>query len=152
MKTLGLDDEAALSLVTISGSDAGLRIALQNEDLPVDDLGESGRQFFRIERNGVAVGYGGYELAGNQILLRSLTILPEFKGQGLGVATSRLIVAAARRTSAGDIWLLTQTASAFFAKLGFQPVDRHTAPADILATRQATSLCPSSAVLMRLPR
>jgi hypothetical protein len=49
--------------------------------------------------------------------------------------------------------LLTETAAPFFAKLGFYPIAHDEAPVAILATRQAASLCPASAILMarRLP-
>ena len=36
----------------------------------------------------------------------------------------------------------------FFARAGFQPIERSAAPADILTTRQAASLCPSTAALL----
>jgi len=48
-----------------------------------------------------------------------------------------------------DAWLLTTTAAPFFGRAGFKPVERAIAPASVLATRQAASLCPASAALLR---
>jgi arsenate reductase len=54
----------------------------------------------------------------------------------------------ALREGAATAWLLTTTAADFFGSLKFKRRARDEAPAAILATRQATSLCPASAVLM----
>lgn len=58
-------------------------------------------------------------------------------------------MADARRNGARDAWLLTTTAEDFFRHLGFTRVDRSTAPPTILATRQATILCTTAALLTR---
>ncbi len=141
-----------LSLVPIGSDDLGLWEALNHEKLPTNDLAEPGRRFFRIEQNGMLVGYGGYETAGAYALLRSIAIAPNAKGRGVGTAVVTALIDEARQEGLCDIWLLTQTAVAFFGKLGFVSSDRADAPAEILATRQATGLCPASATLMRLSR
>ena len=47
-----------------------------------------------------------------------------------------------------EAWLLTTTAAPFFERAGFNPAERAATPAAILATRQAASLCRSSAALL----
>lgn len=68
--------------------------------------------------------------------------------QGFGEAITAKLLAQARDSGAKAVYLLTDTAVPFFEALGFQTVARDTAPAAILATRQAASICPASASLM----
>ncbi|MBN9053640.1 MAG: GNAT family N-acetyltransferase, partial [Rhizobiales bacterium] len=51
-----------------------------------------------------------------------------------------------------DVFLATTNASSFFARLGFIQVQRENLPAAVLATRQLSSLCPSSATIMKFIR
>ena len=60
----------------IAGRDADLQAALKSAGLPIDDLNEPGRRFFRIERAGLCLGYGGVEIYGEDALLRSV-VVPE---------------------------------------------------------------------------
>ena len=48
-----------------------------------------------------------------------------------------------------ELFLLTTTAAAFFERLGFRAVPLDTAPLPIQHTQEFSTLCPSSAVLMR---
>ena len=132
----------------VVGTDEGLQAALQAAQLPTDDLGEAGRSFIRFEDQGVTVGYGGLEQYADCALLRSVVVLPPHRGQGYGEAITRHLLAQAGRDGARTLYLLTESATAFFERLGFSKVDRVTAPAAILQTRQAASLCPSSAALL----
>ncbi|MFZ5674457.1 MAG: arsenic resistance N-acetyltransferase ArsN2 [Pseudomonadota bacterium] len=130
------------------GAAADLRAALAAEKLPVDDLTEAGRSFFRVTRGGATVGFAGYELHGHDVLLRSIVVLPGQKGQGIGAAALRLVIAEAMRAGARQAYLLTASAAPFFEKHGFTPVDRGAVPAAILSSRQAAALCPASATIL----
>ncbi|UCI06454.1 arsenic resistance N-acetyltransferase ArsN2 [Mesorhizobium sp. B1-1-8] len=122
--------------------------ALDLAALPSDDLGEPGGAFFRFADGGETVGFGGLERCGDDVLLRSIVIMPEARGKGLGRRAVSLLFEQARADGARHAYLLTTDAAPFFARLGFEPIARQSAPADILATRQAASLCPSTATLM----
>lgn len=130
-----------------SGHDQDLRAALQAAELPIDDLEQTGRVFFRFADQGRIVGFGGMEPYGDCALLRSVVVLPDQRGRGYGEAISRRLLDEAGRGGARAVYLLTERAAAFFEHLGFAKVDRATAPAVILQTRQAASLCPASAGL-----
>lgn len=130
-----------------SGHDQDLQAALQAAGLPIDDLEQGGRTFFRFMDNGQLVGFGGLEPYGDCALLRSVVVLPDQLGRGYGEAISRRLLDEAGRGGARTVYLLTEGAAAFFEHLGFGKVDRATAPAVILQTRQAASLCPASAGL-----
>lgn len=132
----------------LEGHDESLRAALAGAGLPVDDLTDAGRSFYRFSRDGETVGFGGLELYGEAALLRSIVVLSDQQGFGFGHAITLGLLEQAHRKGARAAYLLTETAAPFFQSLGFRPLGRDDAPAAILTTRQAASLCPASAVLM----
>jgi arsenate reductase len=135
--------------VPIPPSHPGLIAALKDEALPTDDLGEPNRTFY-VYRSlaGAVLGYGGYELYGADVFLRSVVVTPDGRGKRIGRNLVPLLLYRAYRQGARTAWLLTNTAADFFEKIKFQRRPRSEAPEAILATRQAKSLCPSSAVLL----
>jgi arsenate reductase len=135
-----------------AGNDTGLIMALQEAGLPTDDLTEPGRSFFAYAPvTGKRVGYGGFERMGRDVLVRSLFVLPHARQRGIGGGILALLLRRAFDEGGRDAWLLTTTAAPFFERQGFKPVERTSAPASVLATRQAASLCPASAGLLRRP-
>lgn len=143
--------ETSLKLAPIEGTAADLRAALAAASLPTDDLAEAGRTFFCILRDEQTIGFVGFELHGQEALLRSLVILPKARGQGLGRAATALLLREAQVAGARHVYLLTDSAAGFFEGLDFCRIERTAAPAAILATRQAASLCPSTAALLVRP-
>jgi len=135
----------------VSGEAADLRAALVAAGLPVDDLSEAGRNFFRLTDGVNTIGFGGFECHGEHALLRSLVVLPQHRGDGRGKAAAELLMRKASELGARTAYLLTTDAAPFFERLGFRPLERTAAPEEILATRQASSLCPSTAALMARP-
>ncbi|HOV02939.1 MAG TPA: arsenic resistance N-acetyltransferase ArsN2 [Kaistiaceae bacterium] len=126
-----------------------LAAMLREAGLPADDIGEPGRAFFLYrDESGRIVGCGGLEGSGSDLLLRSVAILPERRGEGLGGAIVAWLEARAAAAGCRRLWLLTTTADGFFARIGYAPAERTTAPETIAATRQFAGLCPSSARLM----
>ncbi|MCH5714657.1 GNAT family N-acetyltransferase, partial [Salmonella enterica] len=77
------------------------------------------------------------------VLVRSLVVLPHARHRGIGGGMFALLLRRAFDEGGRDAWLLTTTAAPFFERAGFKPIERSAAPATILATRQAASLCPS---------
>lgn len=138
----------ALHQQAVEGDDDGLRSALAGAGLPVDDLTDAGRSFFRFSQGGATVGFGGLELYGEAAFLRSIVVLSDRQGFGFGHAITLGLLEQAHRQGAGSAYLLTESAAPFFQLLGFRPIARDEAPAAIQTTRQAASLCPASAALM----
>lgn len=146
------DGEVAMRARLLAADDAGLVAALSAAQLPTDDLGEPGRVLFGFDSlSGERLGYGGFEIHGAEVLLRSIVVPPERRGQGLGKAILAQLARRAFDRGGRRLWLLTTTAAPFFSAQKFTAVDRATAPAAILATRQAASLCPASAQLLTRP-
>lgn len=129
-----------------------LSAALAAEGLPVDDLREPGRAFFAYftDRNTLA-GFGGFETHGDHALVRSIVVLPGYRGHGLVWQIVPAVLAQARRAGARHAWLLTESAEPVFSRLGFSPADRNSVPAQIGSTRQFSVLCDERATLMHRP-
>ena len=59
-------------------------------------------------------------------------------------------LARARGLGLGSVWLLTTTAAGFFDQLGFARVERGSVPPELQASPEFATVCPGSAVCMRL--
>jgi len=146
--TLLHDNRLMANPLSVGGREA-MSEALRRADLPTDDLDEAGvRAFAFADRDGAIVGHGGLEIHGEHALMRSIVVEPSRRGRGEGRAIVDWLLAEASAHGAARVYLLTTTARAFFATLGFAAVARADAPAAILATRQAAGLCAASAALM----
>jgi amino-acid N-acetyltransferase len=126
----------------------GLHDALAASSLPVADLAEPGRAFFRFDDDAGLVGYGGLEGQGADRLLRSLLVAADRRGSGLGRAMLAGLEARALELGVARLHLLTNTAAPFFAAAGYAAADRATAPAAIAGSREFTALCPASAAYL----
>jgi arsenate reductase len=136
--------------VRLVASDAPeLVAALEAANLPTEDLGDGGRTFFAFEESDRAVGFGGFELCGEDVLLRSVVVLPEARGRGYGHAVTEAVLMRAHDAGARTAYLLTTTAESFFEHEGFAPIERAKAPPSILATKQATTICSTATLLTR---
>jgi amino-acid N-acetyltransferase len=117
--------------------------------LPVDDVDEPGRLFWRFESSDqVPLGFGGLEIHGKDALLRSLLTLPPAQKRGVGRGMVAALEIEALAAGAQRMWLLTMDAAPFFAQLGYAECARDKAPAAIRGTAQWRLLCPASAVSM----
>ncbi|MCE4547940.1 MULTISPECIES: arsenic resistance N-acetyltransferase ArsN2 [Caballeronia] len=133
----------------IPGDDATFVQTMRDAQLPVDDLSEPGRAFFKFSTlAGVHIGYGGFERYGSDALVRSIVVASGHRGMGIGRNLLFVLLHEAFDAGARTAWLLTTDTSAFFEKTGFRAVMREAAPPTILMTQQACTLCPASAVLM----
>ena len=147
MKTAEIAND--LRAVTLARLDlSGPRQALRGAGLPADDLDADDVTLYAFEEDGGVVGYGGLEIVGDDALVRSIVVDPVQRRRGFGRQIVEQVLRNAARCGARRAFLLTTDARAYFETLGFAVVDRNDAPPAVLATRQATGLCPVSAVLM----
>ena len=127
-----------------------IRTLLQEAELPFDGVSEHLASFLVVEANEGLVAVAGLEVHGHLGLVRSVAVRAARRGDGLGRAVSERLLALARELGLSKLYLLTPTASPFFAKLGFIITPRAEAPQPIRATREFAELCPQSAAFMRL--
>ena len=90
----------------------------------------------------------GLERHGSAGLLRSLAVSPGHRRQGLGCDLVATLEREARAAGVQVLVLLTQTAVAFFAGLGYEVVERALAPVGLKQSAEFRLLCPASAVCM----
>lgn len=116
--------------------------------LPANDCDEHLENFIIIEDNGTTIGVGGLEICEEFGLLRSIAVIPEFTGKGIGRLIFEILENNSRNKGVKAIYLLTETAVKYFSTLGFLILERSAAPQSITKTRQFLELCPASAELM----
>ena len=81
-------------------------------------------------------------------LLRSLVVSPITRGKGYGGALVAEIEAYAQQLGVRELYLLTNTAEAFFTRHGYSLLDRADVPEAIRQTAEFSNLCPASAACM----
>lgn len=94
------------------------------------------------------VGAAALEAFGEAGLLRSVVVAAGWRGLGLGRALVAHVEQMARTGGISQIYLITETASGYFPRLGYQPVPRDSAPAAIAGSIEFTTACSSSAIVM----
>jgi amino-acid N-acetyltransferase len=122
---------------------------LISADLPTDDIDEhTSAHFFSIEHKAEAVALIGIEYYGEEALLRSLMVRPDYRNQGLASQLIQLISQEAVQQGVRHLYLLTTTASNYFTHKGFITINRDATPPTIKATREFSHICPGSATIM----
>ncbi|MEZ5320034.1 MAG: arsinothricin resistance N-acetyltransferase ArsN1 family A [Vicinamibacterales bacterium] len=99
-------------------------------------------------RGATVVGSAVVEVYDGHGLLRSVAVAPDLRGTGLGQALVQAADDLSRDRGLARLFLLTETAAAFFAGLGFLPVARARVPAAVQASLEFSSVCPASALVM----
>jgi amino-acid N-acetyltransferase len=128
---------------------ADIAALLKASNLPVDGLDAALAHGLVASRDGGLIGCVALELYDENALLRSLAIVPELRGQGLGGVLTRKVLDLARTLGARDVYLLTETAGGFFPRFGFAAEDRSNAPAALKNSVEFRSACPANALMMR---
>lgn len=133
---------------------AQLETLLRLNGLPTEDCAEQAGNFHALFEAGQLIAAGGLEPAGDYALLRSVVVDARYRGRGLGLQMTDYLLQLARRRSLSAVYLLTETAGAYFVNSGFTEIGRDEVPAAIAETRQFASLCPDNAtcLVLRLPR
>ncbi|MDP2577779.1 MAG: arsenic resistance N-acetyltransferase ArsN2 [Candidatus Palauibacterales bacterium] len=98
--------------------------------------------------NGRLLGCGALEIYGSNGLLRSVAVAEDARGRGLGDRITRATLALASKLELSEVYLLTETAQAFFARHGFLQTERATVPTAVCRSVEFSSACPASAVAM----
>ena len=130
---------------------AAVRELLTRAELPDGGFAEPfGEGFVVLEENGSIVAAAGIEVYGEDGLLRSVVVDPTLRGTGLGRSLTEDRLAWAREHRLRAVYLLTTTADAFFAHLGFDRVERDSVPSSIRRSSEFAELCPDSAVVQVL--
>lgn len=123
---------------------------LSKSNIMIDDIEKFVSHTLVIKEQERIIAVGALELYGSEALLRSVAVDSTVRNRGLGKEIYSDLQRVAQVCGVSQLYLLTETAEAFFRKMGFETVSRDVAPESIKNTSQFSSLCPSSATLMRL--
>lgn len=119
---------------------------LKSFGLLTSDIKGRDVRLWALASNSTVAGVIGLERAGPIGLLRSLAVSNDYRVHGLAKQLCNHVV-----TQADDldgVYLLTETATGFFSKIGFTQIKRDDAPKPLRDTPQFSSLCPASATVM----
>ncbi len=116
--------------------------------LPSGDFEEHVENFIVIEEKRKIIGVGGLEIYGVIGLVRSIVVESAYRGRGISKNIYKLIEKKAHGFGVNTLYLLTESATDYFNKLGFVIQEREKVPKLIKDTKQYKELCPSSAVVM----
>ncbi|MDB4919908.1 arsenic resistance N-acetyltransferase ArsN2 [Mucilaginibacter sp.] len=121
---------------------------LTAEKLPATDLPDQLENFAVTKQDEEITGVIGLEIYGDYGLLRSLAVDNNFRNQG--IANELLLhieqLAAAKNLKA--IYLLTETASGYFTRKGYQKITREDVPPEVKQSSEFSHVCPQSAIAM----
>ncbi len=107
--------------------------------------------FYVLHNERGLVGTVALEVLGDDSVLRALAVHPEERGAGYGWMLADTAIAQARWRGVRRIYLLTESASDFFAaKFGFRVVDRSTLSKQVAGSETFTSQKGANLVAMRL--
>jgi amino-acid N-acetyltransferase len=100
--------------------------------------------------DGEIVGTGGLEIQDPFALMRSVSVVKDHRNKQIGKHITSDLVDNVKRSNLKALYLMTETATSFFQKLGFETVDRERVPSEIKSTSEFSHVCPVSAACMVL--
>jgi amino-acid N-acetyltransferase len=128
---------------------AAVLALLRESALPERGVREGFASFLVATRNERLVGSCGLESYGADGLLRSVVVASEERKQGIAHELTTHALLRARERGMKHVYLLTTTARAYFAALGFEIAVREEAPEGIRGSWEFSNGCPSTATFMR---
>lgn len=122
---------------------------LRSEDLPADDLPPVLNHFFiAIDKNEV-VGVIGLEQYENYGLLRSLVVNRNYRNEHIAGRLVHELETMAAMSGVESMYLLTETAPDFFAKKGYEKINRENVPLPLQQSSEFSDVCPQTAIVMK---
>ena len=129
----------------------GVEALLAANGLPTDGVANALDGFLVAEHDGELVGVVGVERCCREYgLLRSTAVAAEWQGRGVGRRLVERAIAEAESRGTKALYLLTMTAEHYFPSFGFVETSRDHVPAEVRATTEFSSVCPTSSTVMAL--
>ena len=138
-----------MRITSVSQDNFSKAIALIKKcNLPTDDISDTTKLFAAIDNNEV-LGTIGVEFYGSTALLRSFAVTEEARNKGIGNDLFLFLEEYIKQNGINRLALLTTTAAGYFAKKGFEKIERENTPVEIKESSEFKSTCPSSSILMK---
>jgi amino-acid N-acetyltransferase len=117
--------------------------------LPIDGAAEAFGTGL-VARDGEAiVGAAAIEPYGDAGLLRSVVVAPDRRGSGIGGSLVDASEGLASELGINELYLLTDTAEAWFAGHGYRRTEREDVPERVRSSIEFTTACSDTAVAMK---
>ncbi len=117
-------------------------------DLPLDGVAEGITRFILAENGSDIVAVAGLELYADCGLLRSVAVKPGMQRHGIGRQLVGKVIENAKAYGVRRLFLLTETAEPFFAKMGFVRVQREEVDESVRKSLEFCRVCPDTAAAM----
>lgn len=140
--------DARIARATAGDADA-IESLLAGSGLPLAGLDAALGTAIVARAGGTIVGCAAIEPHGAAALLRSVCVAAEWRDRGLGRRLVEAGIELARSGGADELYLLTETAAAWFPRFGFEPVERAAVPAPLAASAEFAGACPITASVLR---
>ena len=122
---------------------------LKAEKLPVDDLPGNLDHFFVAVVDGDIIGAIGLEHYSPFGLLRSMVVRKDYRNRRVAAALVETLEKHASDLKIDWLYLLTETASAYFDKKNYKRIERTEVPDEIKQSTEFSSVCPVSSIVMK---
>jgi amino-acid N-acetyltransferase len=127
-----------------------IKTLLEASQLPGSDIDLDKQLFLVALHNQTVIGTIALEVFGNSALLRSFAVDANFRSRKIGEHLYREAVTHSKQKRIDHLFLLTTTADKYFDRMNWQRIGCDEVPEAIGATTEFASLCPVSAIVMKL--
>jgi amino-acid N-acetyltransferase len=128
---------------------AAVLALLEAAGLPLEGAADALALGVVAREDGAIMGAAAVERHGEAGLLRSVVVAETHRGTGVGQELVRAAEALAREGGLREVYLLTETAADWFARLGYEAVSRERARAAVGGSVEFTLVCATTGVPMR---
>jgi len=121
---------------------------LLQENLPIADLNPLLENFFIAVEDNKITGVIGMDRYGKDGLLRSAIVQKEYRNTGIAAALVARLFNEAAKQGVSTLYLITDTAAAYFEKKGFNKITKAEVAPAVLESKEFNGLCPASSIIM----
>ncbi len=121
---------------------------LQQHQLPTSDI-DRDKLLYLLYKGEKVIGTAGLEIFEDCALLRSVSVIKKEQGKGFGRIINEEMEKFVKESGISCLYLITTSAKDFFDKLGYCIINREDSLLAIKQTAEFTSLCPSTAIVMK---
>jgi amino-acid N-acetyltransferase len=122
---------------------------LISEKLPIADLPSELKNFLIAMNGKNVVGVIGLEQHGKFGLLRSMAVHKDYRNRNIASDLVKQLEGYAIGLGLTTMYLLTETASDYFKRKGYQVITRDKVPEALLTSSEFSHVCPASATVMK---
>jgi len=119
--------------------------------LPSGDVGGPNQRFIVACQNGRVVGCAGLETFGEDGQLRSMAVHWTSRNSGLGTRLHGRLLFEALQAGVRNLYVVTTTATDFFARQGYRKVQAADVPAGVVGSEEYKTFVPGGGVVMARP-